>query len=267
MTADKTLARLQWERAVQNNDFPQADKLFFKLVDDNQADPELCYVMGLWYRQMKRYPNAMGAFGLGLVHKQDSFELYYESGNTLMEMERFEEAERHFRSCLALKPHFIDAVYGLGKALGEQHKTEEAQAAFCKALSLAGSVEEMIVIAVEFSALGNADQAIHTYMQGLLMEPDNYFLYSNIGVELAEQGDYRDAVFCHEKALEMAPDAADLWYNAACTYALMNEPMRSLLALEKALTLDPDSRSYAMQDKELESLHKHKRFWKLVKGE
>ena len=31
MTQEKTLARLQWEQAVENEDFAQADKLFFKL--------------------------------------------------------------------------------------------------------------------------------------------------------------------------------------------------------------------------------------------
>ena len=32
MTQEKTLARLQWEQAVQNDDFAQADKLFLKFI-------------------------------------------------------------------------------------------------------------------------------------------------------------------------------------------------------------------------------------------
>ena len=40
MTQEKTLARLQWEQAVQNDDFAQADKLFFKLKDKDEEDLE-----------------------------------------------------------------------------------------------------------------------------------------------------------------------------------------------------------------------------------
>lgn len=126
-------------------------------------------------------------------------------------------------------------------------------------------MQEMIAIAVELSGIGMADEAIHIYFMGLLREPENYYLYSNIGIELAEQQDFSDAVFCHEKALQLDPENADLWYNVACTYSLMGEAMRGLLALEKAIILDDENRNYALQDPEMEFLQKHKRFWKLIK--
>ncbi|MBR4944356.1 MAG: tetratricopeptide repeat protein, partial [Peptococcaceae bacterium] len=177
-----------------------------------------------------------------------------------------EGAERYYRHCLALRPDYIDALYCLGQVLAALDKTEEAAEYFCKALEQTTSVQEMIAIAVEFSAIGMADQAIRVYFAGLIQEPDNYYLYSNIGIELAEQRDFEDAVFCHEKALQMDENNADLWYNAACTYSLMGEAMRGLLALEKSILLDDENRNYALQDPELEFLQKHKRFWKLVKA-
>ena len=105
MTQGKTLARLQWEQAVEHDDFAQADKLFFKLKDDGQLDSEIAYVMGIWYRQMQQYANSVAALGLGLVAKPDSYDLYYEAGNTLMEMGMNEAAEKQYRSCLTLKPN------------------------------------------------------------------------------------------------------------------------------------------------------------------
>ncbi len=266
MAEEKTLVRLQWELALNSNDFAQADKFYHKMKKDHQLDTELCFVMGLWYRQMGQFEPAAEAFAFGLAFTPDSFELYYELANTMRELGNDEAAERYYRNSLALKPDSIDTLYCLGQVLANLDKNDEAEECFCKALGEAVSVEEMIALAVEFSALGNVDQAIHVHFQALLMEPDNYYLYSNIGIELAEQGDFRDAVFCHEKAIQMAGDNADIWYNAACTYALMNEPMRGLLALEKSVTLDPNNRNYALQDPELETLRKHKRFWKLVKG-
>lgn len=265
MAEEKNLARFYWESAVEENDFAKADRFYRKLQKEEQLDYELCFVMGLWYRQMGELAFAAEAFAHALMFAPNDYETYYEIANTMREMGKEELAEQYYRYSLSLKPNHIDTLYCLGQVLAGQDRTEEAETYFCKALQLTTCVEEMITLAVEFSAIGNADQAIHIYMQGLLMEPDNFYLYSNIGIELAEQGEYRDAIFCHEKAIQMAPENADIWYNAACAYALMNEPMRALLALEQAVQLDPENRNYAMQDAELECLHKHKRFWKLVK--
>ena len=267
MAGEKTLAYLHWEKRVQNNDFPQADRFYEKMKQEGQLDAEICFVMGLWYRQQQQFGQAVDAFVQGLIIKPESSDLYYELANTMREIGNAEAAERYYRNCLALRPDYIDALYGLGQVLALMEKTEEAAECFCKALDQASSVQEMIAIAVEISALGMADQAIHIYFMGLLQEPDNYYLYSNIGIELAEQREFADAVFCHEKALQMDENNADLWYNAACTYSLMGEAMRGLLALEKAIQLDDENRSYALQDPEMEFLQKHKRFWKLVKAE
>ena len=82
----KSLARQYWEQAVETNNYEQASKLFFKLKDSGELDYELCYVMGIWFRQMGDYPSSVGALGLGLVNKPDSYELYYEVGYTMQEM-------------------------------------------------------------------------------------------------------------------------------------------------------------------------------------
>lgn len=265
MEGEKTLAHLHWEKLVQNNDFVQADYFYEKMKAEQQLDAEVCFVMGLWYRQMQQYGQSADAFVQGLIMQPRSGDLYYELANTMREMGNEEAAERYYQYTLALKPNHLDALFCLGQVLAGQERNREAGEYFCKALGQTDSVEEMIAIAVELSAIGMADQAIQVYFCALLQEPDNYYLYSNLGIELAEQQEFTDAIFCHEKALEMTSDNADLWYNLACTYSLMGEAMRGLLALEKAIQLDDENRSYAMQDPELECLQKHKRFWKLVK--
>lgn len=265
MEGEKTLAYLHWEKLVKNNDFVQADHFYEKMKAEQQLDAEVCFVMGLWYRQMQQYGQSADAFVQGLIMQPRSGDLYYELANTMREMGNEEAAERYYQYTLALKPNHLDALFCLGQVLAGQERSREAGEYFCKALGQTDSVEEMIAIAVELSAIGMADQAIQVYFCALLQEPDNYYLYSNLGIELAEQQEFTDAIFCHEKALEMTSDNADLWYNLACTYSLMGEAMRGLLALEKAIQLDDENRSYAMQDPELECLQKHKRFWKLVK--
>lgn len=266
VTENKTLAYLHWEKLVQQNDFYQASRFYEKLRQEQLLNVEICFVMGLWYRQMQQFGQAADAFVQGLILKPDSSDLYYELANTMREMGSDEGAERYYRHCLALRPNYLDGMFCLGQVLAAQEKNDEAAAWFCQALELAVTTQEMIAIAVEMSALGLVDQAIHIYFLALLQEPDNYYLYSNLGVEFAEQQEFADAMFCHQRALAITTDNADLWYNVACTYSLMGEALQGLLALEKAIALEDENRNYAIQDPELEFLQKHKRFWKLVKG-
>ena len=45
MAGEKTLAYLHWEKLVQNNDFPQADRFYEKMKQEGQLDAEICFVM------------------------------------------------------------------------------------------------------------------------------------------------------------------------------------------------------------------------------
>ena len=55
MAEERTLAYLHWEKLVQNNDFAQADRFYEKMKQEQQLDAEICFVMGLWYRQQQQY--------------------------------------------------------------------------------------------------------------------------------------------------------------------------------------------------------------------
>lgn len=264
MTEERTLAEIYWEKLINENDYSQAERFYEKTKQNGQLTPEMSYVMGLWHHQRENYRKAADALLDGLVEMPASSELYYALANTMREMGNETLALEYYNNAIFLNPGYIDAYFAKGQLLGLMEEIEEAVESLCKAQQLAERTEEMIAIAVEMSFLEQSSLAIEIYFTALLKDPDNYYLYSNLGVELAELGEYSDAVFCHEKALSMTQSDPDVWYNAACTYALMNETLRSLLALEKSIELDPTNRDYAADDPELESLHKMKRFWKLI---
>lgn len=261
---DKTLAQLHWEQLLAENAYEQADHFFEKSRQEHQLTPEMCYVMGLWHQQRENYGKSADAFAEGLMMMPDSSELYFALANSMRSMENDAMAMKYYRHALALNPTYLDALFCMGQLQGLHDEKDKARESFCKALRLSTRVEEKIAIAVELSYIEASDEAMQVYMCATIDEPDNYFLYSNLGVELAEQEAYEDAIFCHEKALSMTEEDGDVWYNAACTYALCGETMRSLLALERSIVLDPANRDYAAEDMELENLHGQRRFWKLI---
>lgn len=105
-----------------------------KLRQEQLLNVEICFVMGLWYRQMQQFGQAADAFVQGLILKPDSSDLYYELANTMREMGSDEGAERYYRHCLALRPNYLDGMFCLGQVLAAQEKNNEAAAWFCQAL-------------------------------------------------------------------------------------------------------------------------------------
>ena len=131
------------------------------LRQEQQLNVEICFMMGLWYRQMQQLGQAADAFVQGLILKPDSSALYYELANTMREMGSAEGAERYYRNCPALRPNYLDGMFCLGPVLAAQEKDKEAAQGFCRALELAVTAQGLLAIAVGLSDSGLADQGNH----------------------------------------------------------------------------------------------------------
>lgn len=266
MNENKSLLYQRWETTVQNGDFAQANKYYQKMLKDQIEVEKVHYVMGLWYRQHELFTSAINAFKRELALDPEArADIVYEMAHTFQEEGELTKAEAYFQEAIALKPDYIDAIFSYGQLLANGEKSDSAIEQFYKASALGcRDVDIYINIAMEISNLSFGEQAIELYFMALIIEPENYYLYSDLGAEFAELGDFETAVFCHEKALSYNNFVSDLWYNLACTYSLMEDAQRGLFALEKALTLDSNNRAYAGIDPELDFLHDHAKFWKMI---
>ncbi len=80
-------------------------------------------------------------------------------------------------------------------------------------------------------------------------------------------GDLASAMTGLEELLKLEPDDPTGHYNLACLYALHDKTDQALHMLEQSIELGFTSLDFARLDGDLESLHEHERFWKLVGGE
>ena len=79
-------------------------------------------------------------------------------------------------------------------------------------------------------------------------------------------GDLQAAREGLEQLLEYEPNDPNASYNLACLYALDGKTDQALHMLESAIQLGFTSLTFARHDSDLDSLHEHERFWKLVGG-
>ncbi len=80
-------------------------------------------------------------------------------------------------------------------------------------------------------------------------------------------GDLATAMSGLEELLKLEPDDPTGHYNLACLYALHDKTDQALHMLEQSIELGFTSLDFARLDTDLNSLHEHERFWKLVGGE
>lgn len=69
-----------------------------------------------------------------------------------------------------------------------------------------------------------------------------------------------------EQLIELEPSDPTASYNLACLYALDGQSDQALHMLDRAIELGFRSLDFARLDSDLDSLHSHERFWKLVGG-
>jgi len=264
--SESTLSQILWQQAIQDNNFPQAEKVYQHLQKTNEATIEHHCIIALWYQQKQDYNKAIHTFQLALKNAPYlSDELYYHLALCYFETEHYQAAKKHLELSLSHNPHYTDAIYLYAETLSLLNYKDEAINQFKHLLNLVdGDVQLCISIAASLSDLGQNDDAIDIYHQALILEPENYYLFSNLGVEYTELGEYTDALYCHRRALELNSFSGDLWYNLSCTYAQMHNISTALETLEKAINLDSANKEYARYDDELSSLHSNGRFWKLI---
>ena len=117
---------------------------------------------------------------------------------------------------------------------------------------------------VIFSDQGLHLKAINCYEQALVIDPDSFMAYSNLGVEYTDLGQYDKALTYHKKALSLNSFYSEGWYNLACFYAQQRDVEKALVALKRAIKLDSSNKDFAKEDPDLINLEDNEIFKQLI---
>ncbi|MDY6952848.1 MAG: tetratricopeptide repeat protein [Thermodesulfobacteriota bacterium] len=111
---------------------------------------------------------------------------------------------------------------------------------------------------------GRLKEGKELYVAALEEAPKLVSALNNLGAIYIQEKNFGAASKAFEKAIRIKPGYVDPYYNLACLHALQNDVGRSLFYLKKAISIDRGVRKWASADKDLENLHGHSEYEKIV---
>jgi len=136
------------------------------------------------------------------------------------------------------------------QAVEKKPQTDEAKALYRQALALQKE--------------GSLKQGKQLYEEALEHSPHLVSALNNLGTIHIKEKDYPAAGRAFEKAIRIEPGYVDPYYNLACLHALQNDVGRSLFYLKKAISIDNGVRKWARADKDLQKLHGHSEYERII---
>lgn len=107
---------------------------------------------------------------------------------------------------------------------------------------------------------------LYCYQKAVYYNPEEAWIYSNLGICYDMLKDYKSAEKAYFKALELEPKNKDVYYNLACSYSLQNRKKEALKYLKKAVELGYTDKKAIMKDSTLDNIKNTSEFRKILRS-
>jgi serine/threonine protein kinase/tetratricopeptide (TPR) repeat protein len=102
------------------------------------------------------------------------------------------------------------------------------------------SARNLALLAAAHSSEGRYQQARSLLLQARRLDPQNFWIWFDLGLCQDNLGQTRDAAACYSTCIALAPDFAPLYYKRGLAYLRLKEPREAGADFDQALRLDPD---------------------------
>ena len=199
------IASLSVRTVYREQDWMSPYTLFVKDAFTNPNNARLHFNAGLLHRTSGHTYEALSEFHKAITIKPDDGRTYNQIGAIFMNMGHYAEAETSFRACIKYSPNFGDGHANLGSVILQQVRAAGDAVKFSD-YSKARRKEavEYYMIALKYSPgiidiyinLGailmddlHVAEAREIYRQGLVLDPRNPMLLSNMGLLLQNKNE------------------------------------------------------------------------------
>ncbi len=210
----------------------------------NPDQPQWQYNLGVTLEAMGRYPEAVEAFKLALVHEGEDLELLNIIGINCARADRYEEAMAFLQRAERLDPddptsyvHRIETCGGMG-----DH--DAARTMFYQALHAADEREPArayLNIAPSLVACGEVDRALWCLKQALRIDPNIEQVHARLGDAWWAKGDHEKACASYLQHLRRDPGDGDTLLDLGNLLIEMRRPAEAAEKFRRAIELDPSN--------------------------
>jgi tetratricopeptide (TPR) repeat protein/tRNA A-37 threonylcarbamoyl transferase component Bud32 len=200
------------------------------------------YQQGQTFYQLKRYSDALNAYGQALKINPNYFEALQGKAATLLALKKYSEALNTYEKAIQINPDSAwQAWLGRGQALDKLGKNQEALETFERVLSLNPSASEawqgkadIYLEMQQYSAAHKAIEKLLTFQQ------NDAKIWYNKGWSLQNLDDYEGAIKAYDQALAIEPDNALTWYQKGNSLHQLNKINDALESYTKAVQFNPE---------------------------
>lgn len=191
---------------IQSNNLLEAKNKIYYLLDSNQKNINLLYLLGAIYIKEKNYTEAKKNIKEVLKIKSDHFGALNNLAVIYLQTNEFLMAIKYFEKATSLKPDYAQAFCNLG---------------------------------VAYRKLDSYDKAINYYKKAISLKPDYAEAYTNIGLIFVILKKYNEANVYFHKAIKVNPNYAEPYASIAGLLGENNKYKEAIEYYEKAIALDP----------------------------
>jgi tetratricopeptide (TPR) repeat protein len=228
-------ARDAYEHAVDDS---------LKAVDIRPEEGSSYFNLGLAYRLLDRFEEAIAAFSKGLTYiSPDSptfLETYLRRGICWYYLNDFGMATTDFFVALGIDDQDARLHFWHGLSLARQGETADALQAYDRALALRPDYYDAHYNrGLANLELGEHKKAVNSFNFYIALRPEDPRGFFARGVAQAGLGDYQGALASYTRAVQLDPQNARAWFNRSLVRERLGQRAEAQRDRREALRLDP----------------------------
>ena len=210
-------------------------------VKQHPRDPDLYNFLGVFYRRLARYPDALTALDQAAKLAPNNLSIHSNRGNVLLDLDDGVRAEALFTRLVRAHPRNADFVRQLGRALHKQGKTAAAFSRARQAVALQKTTTDAWLDMVSWlNDEGKQPEAEAIMEKALEANPDHPKILEAMGIVMRRGQQIRRTDAFLVGLLPRFPDAPWLHYQIGVTVADIDRE-RANIHLRRAVELEPDN--------------------------
>ena len=185
----------------------EAIDLYISLFDNNKNNPQLLFLLGTAYVQIKDTSKGIELLKKSISLKPENALAHSNLGNALREFGHFEEALESYNKAIQINSNYADAYSNRGIVLQEMKRYEEA---------------------------------LESYNKAIQIKPDHFFAYGNRGITLKDLDRYEEALNSYDKAIKINPNYIEAFNNKGNVFKNLKRYEEALENYKKVMELKLD---------------------------
>ena len=180
------------------------------------------FYLELCRKKVKQNPNDVSYYELGVLYKENN---------------NFNDAIKSFKKSIELNPKHSMAFYELGVVCEKEKNYDDAIKNYTESLRIKENTEAFQSLGVCYLKKGMLKEAYRNLVKAMLLNPNKYTIYNNIGAVMEKLGNYDSAIKMLEISIKLNPNNSIGFYNLGISFDKKGDFGNAINAYEKAVEL------------------------------